>query len=145
MCLQDDMCNLESYGSLVLCYLVLEFVVLVSTQNITRFGAQLRDGDSLRLAPLQPLVRRDVYHWLASSCMLTDSDGVQSQQGSASHSFLLDDDSSNPFNANEVQISMNDKELYSEMPIPEQLKENKAFEFLSRDLKLTSVAQPPAQ
>lgn len=71
---------------------------------------------------------------------------MQSQQGSASHSFLLDDDSSNPFNANEVQISMNDKELYSEMPIPEPLKDNKAFEFLARDLKLTAVAaQQPAQ
>ena len=71
---------------------------------------------------------------------------MQSQQGSASHSFLLDDDSSNPFNANEVQISMNDKELYSEMPIPEQLKENKAFEFLAKDLKMAAVsAQQPAQ
>jgi myosin V len=71
---------------------------------------------------------------------------VQSQQGSASHSFLLDDDSSNPFNANEVQISMNDKELYSEMPIPEPLKDNKAFEFLARDLKIATLSvQQPAQ
>lgn len=78
--------------------------------------------------------------------MLNNFVVVQSQQGSASHSFLLDDDSSNPFNANEVQISMNDKELYSEMPIPNPLKENKAFEFLSRDLKLSSVQpQQPAQ
>lgn len=70
---------------------------------------------------------------------------VQRQQGSASHSFLLDDDSSNPFNAAEVQLSMNDKELYSEMPVPEPLQGNKAFDFLQRDLKLSALAAQPAQ
>lgn len=70
---------------------------------------------------------------------------VQSQQGSASHSFLLDDDSSNPFNANEVQQAMHDKDLYSEMPVPNPLKDNKAFDFLQRDLKITTLAAQPAQ
>ena len=64
---------------------------------------------------------------------------MQQQQGSASHSFLLDDDSSNPFQAAEV-LSMNDKELYSEMPVPEPLQGNKAFDFLQRDLKLSAAA-----
>lgn len=65
---------------------------------------------------------------------------VQQQQGSASHSFLLDDDSSNPFNAADVQHVMDDKPLYLEIAPPEPLRSNQAFEFLYRDLKLT----PPA-
>jgi hypothetical protein len=80
-----------------------------------------------------------------ATCPAHATPSVQSQQGSASHSFLLDDDSSNPFNANEVALAMNDKDLYSEMPMPEPLKDNKAFEFLQRDLKITAMAAQPAQ
>jgi hypothetical protein len=60
---------------------------------------------------------------------------VQQQQGSMSHSFLLDDDSSNPFSANDMQHVMDDKPLYTEMQPPEPLRQNPAFEFLYRDLK----------
>lgn len=78
--------------------------------------------------------------------ILTDVAYLQRQQGSASHSFLLDDDSSNPFQAAEVQLSMNDKVLYSAMPVPEPLQGNKAFDFLQRDLQLSALAvQPPQQ
>jgi hypothetical protein len=69
---------------------------------------------------------------------------VQQQQGSMSHSFLLDDDSSNPFNANDMQQVMDDKPLYTEMTPPEPLRNNPAFEFLYRDLKLPTNS-PPAQ
>jgi hypothetical protein len=66
---------------------------------------------------------------------------VQRQQGSASHSFLLDDDSSNPFNANDVQTVMDDKTLYAGISPPAPLRESPAFEFLQHDLKLSA---PPA-
>ena len=62
---------------------------------------------------------------------------MQQQQGSASHSFLLDDDSSNPFNAADVQHAMDDKPLYGELAPPEPLRANPAFDFLYRDLKLS--------
>ena len=65
---------------------------------------------------------------------------VQNQQGSASHSFLLDDDSSNPFQAAEVQNLMDDKALYVGMVPPKSLQENPAFEFLQHDLNLSAPA-----
>jgi myosin V len=70
---------------------------------------------------------------------------VQQQQGSASHSFLLDDDSSNPFNANDVESVMDDKALYTALATPEPLRANPAFDFLRSDLKLAAPTAPPAQ
>ena len=70
---------------------------------------------------------------------------VQRQQGAASHSFQLDDDSSVPFQAAEVMLAMSDKELYGAMPVPEPLQGNPAFEFLQHDLDRYSLAPPPVQ
>ena len=64
---------------------------------------------------------------------------MQEQSGSASHSFLLDDDSSNPFNANDVVGLMDDKNLYCEVTVPPPLSDNTAFDFLKRELKLTHL------
>ena len=67
---------------------------------------------------------------------------VQQQQGSASHSFLLDDDSSNPFSASDVGAVMDDGPLYAGLAPPEPLRSNPAFDFLRSELKLTAAAAP---
>ena len=51
----------------------------------------------------------------------------------ASHSFLLDDDSSIPFTPEDVATLMDDKELYADIPVPAALPE-KSFQFLQRPL-----------
>ncbi|KAK9815009.1 hypothetical protein WJX73_004719 [Symbiochloris irregularis] len=56
---------------------------------------------------------------------------------SASHSFLLDDDSSIPFTLDDIQTLVDDKEMYGEVPVPQQLREGgiRSFDFLRRDLR----------
>mmetsp|Transcript_16539 Transcript_16539/g.49488 ORF Transcript_16539/g.49488 Transcript_16539/m.49488 type:complete len:1726 (-) Transcript_16539:622-5799(-) len=60
----------------------------------------------------------------------------------ASHSFLLDDDSSIPFSLDDIAALMEDKDMYTEVPVPPALKEYKSFEFLRRDLR---VSQPSSR
>lgn len=60
---------------------------------------------------------------------------AQSQSGNASHSFLLDDDSANPFAAADVANAMDDRSLYLALTIPAQLQGNRSFEFLRRELR----------
>ena len=69
--------------------------------------------------------------------------GVQRHQGSESHSFLLDDNSSSPFDAAEAQQSMSYEQLYGQMAVPDPLRGIKAFAFLQRDLKLCTAAGQP--
>jgi hypothetical protein len=69
---------------------------------------------------------------------------VQQQQGSMSHSFLLDDDSNNPLNVNDLRHFLDDTPFDTEMTPPETLRNNPAFEFLYRDLKFPTNP-PPAQ
>eukprot|EP01026_Neomeris_dumetosa_P029749 TRINITY_DN24017_c0_g1_i7.p2 TRINITY_DN24017_c0_g1~~TRINITY_DN24017_c0_g1_i7.p2 ORF type:complete len:121 (+),score=15.25 TRINITY_DN24017_c0_g1_i7:28-363(+) len=61
----------------------------------------------------------------------------------ASHSFLLDDDSSIPFTNEDIENQMSDKGLYSTIPVPEGLSESHSFEFLKRELRLSSVGSIP--
>eukprot|EP00892_Ulva_mutabilis_P010819 jgi/Ulvmu1/8109/UM040_0004.1 len=75
---------------------------------------------------------------------------MQRHQGSASHSFLLDDVTPQPFSALETQHGtaqhgISDAELCSDMPLPEPLQGSAAFAFLRRDGRrptLAGVAQP---
>jgi myosin-5 len=55
----------------------------------------------------------------------------------ASHSFLLDDDSSIPFSLDDIAALMEDKDMYTEVPVPAALKDYKSFEFLRRDLRVS--------
>lgn len=57
----------------------------------------------------------------------------------ASHSFLLDDDSSIPFSLDDISNLMEDKDMYSEIPVPKSLKDSRNFEFLQRDLRRTAL------
>eukprot|EP01024_Parvocaulis_polyphysoides_P068453 TRINITY_DN8347_c0_g1_i1.p2 TRINITY_DN8347_c0_g1~~TRINITY_DN8347_c0_g1_i1.p2 ORF type:complete len:112 (-),score=11.01 TRINITY_DN8347_c0_g1_i1:482-817(-) len=57
----------------------------------------------------------------------------------ASHSFLLDDDSSIPFTNEDIENHMQDKGMYGTIPVPEVLSESQSFEFLKRELRLSSV------
>ncbi|CAL8460835.1 g366 [Coccomyxa elongata] len=61
----------------------------------------------------------------------------------ASHSFLLDDDSSIPFSLDDIQNLMDEKEMYSEVPVPKSLEGGKSFDFLRRDLRRTGLLQSP--
>ncbi|KAK9844720.1 hypothetical protein WJX74_005896 [Apatococcus lobatus] len=56
-------------------------------------------------------------------------------QSAASHSFLLDDDSSIPFSLDDIQNLMEDRDMYSEVPVPPSLKVTRNFDFLARDLR----------
>ncbi|KAL0034959.1 hypothetical protein WJX79_002631 [Trebouxia sp. C0005] len=58
----------------------------------------------------------------------------------ASHSFLLDDDSSIPFSLDDISNLMEDKDMYSEIPVPKSLKDSRNFDFLQRDIRRTSLA-----
>ncbi|KAK9809830.1 hypothetical protein WJX72_000004 [[Myrmecia] bisecta] len=60
----------------------------------------------------------------------------------ASHSFLLDDDSSIPFSLDDIQQLMEDKDMYGEVPVPAALKGNKSFDFLQRDLRRAGMPSP---
>ena len=51
---------------------------------------------------------------------------------SASHSFLLDDDSTIPFSHGEIEALMDDTDLLTDMPVPAPLKEERSFSFLTR-------------
>ncbi|KAK9836002.1 hypothetical protein WJX81_005192 [Elliptochloris bilobata] len=53
----------------------------------------------------------------------------------ASHSFLLDDDSSIPFSLDDIAALMEDKDMYAEVPVPASLEGSKSFDFLRRDLR----------
>ncbi|CAL5219117.1 g891 [Coccomyxa viridis] len=57
----------------------------------------------------------------------------------ASHSFLLDDDSSIPFSLDDIQNLMDEKEMYSEVPVPKSLEGGRSFDFLKRDLRRTGL------
>jgi len=57
----------------------------------------------------------------------------------ASHSFLLDDDSSIPFSLDDISNLMEDKDMYSEIPVPKSLKDSRNFDFLQRDLRRSAV------
>ncbi|GLC45495.1 hypothetical protein PLESTM_001742000 [Pleodorina starrii] len=64
----------------------------------------------------------------------------------ASHSFLLDDDSSLPFQAAELLENMDDKDLYGGIPMPEVLQDGDgeaSFSFLEKELHFE--APPTAQ
>lgn len=65
----------------------------------------------------------------------------------ASHSFLLDDDSTLPFQAQEVLSQMDDKDLNAGLSVPEQLKPSESepsssFAFLEKELRINP--QPAA-
>ncbi|KXZ52496.1 MYO1A protein [Gonium pectorale] len=60
---------------------------------------------------------------------------------SASHSFLLDDDSSLPFQAAELLANMDDKDLYGGIPVPEVLADSDgaaSFSFLEKELRFAA-------
>jgi myosin-5 len=59
----------------------------------------------------------------------------------ASHSFLLDDDSSIPFSLDDISNLMEEKDMYSEVPVPSSLRDGRSFEFLQRDLRRGSLAE----
>ncbi|KAG2451764.1 hypothetical protein HYH02_003543 [Chlamydomonas schloesseri] len=62
---------------------------------------------------------------------------------STSHSFLLDDDSSLPFQAAELLANMDDKDLYGGIPVPEVLSEGDgaaSFTFLEKELRFAAPA-----
>eukprot|EP00210_Caulerpa_lentillifera_P001139 g1097.t1 len=55
----------------------------------------------------------------------------------ASHSFLLDDDSSVPFQLEHIVANMDDKELYAEVQhLPDALKQSRGFEFLQQPVSM---------
>ncbi|EFJ44389.1 type XI myosin heavy chain MyoA [Volvox carteri f. nagariensis] len=59
----------------------------------------------------------------------------------ASHSFLLDDDSSLPFQAAELLANMDDKDLYGGIPVPEVLQDgdgSASFAFLEKELRFAA-------
>lgn len=57
----------------------------------------------------------------------------------ASHSFLLDDDSSIPFSLEHIVQYMDDKDLYSDVrEVPEALKVSRGFDFLHKPLTVTA-------
>ncbi|GLC68235.1 hypothetical protein PLESTF_000665000 [Pleodorina starrii] len=61
----------------------------------------------------------------------------------ASHSFLLDDDSSLPFQAAELLANMDDKDLYGGIPMPEVLQDGDgaaSFAFLEKELRFAAPA-----
>ena len=64
--------------------------------------------------------------------------------GAASHSFLLDDDSSIPFTADDVAAGVDDAGLYGDVPIPPALAEGDSFAFLARDLRKAPPSLPAA-
>jgi len=64
---------------------------------------------------------------------------------SSSHSFLLDDDSTLPFAAAEVLGAMDDKDLYTGIPLPDALKDSEGgaaggFAFLEKELRFSQPA-----
>ena len=62
----------------------------------------------------------------------------QQQQGSASRSFLLDDDSSGPFNVEDVQTVTDDKALHAAMAPPRATAQQSCVP--RPDLELSSVS-----
>jgi len=61
---------------------------------------------------------------------------------SASHSFLLDDDSTLPFAAQDILMQMDDKDLYCALPVPDSLKDgegNSSFGFLEKELRFSQM------
>jgi len=62
----------------------------------------------------------------------------------ASHSFLLDDDSAIPFQQEDILSMLNDKELYSELPVPGGLSDTQSFAFLMQPAKLGPAAAVPS-
>ncbi|GAB4821968.1 hypothetical protein N2152v2_009014 [Parachlorella kessleri] len=65
---------------------------------------------------------------------------VESSTNSASHSFLLDDDSTIPFSQDDIAAMLDDKELLGETPVPAQLKDVPSFSFLHKKLELALQA-----
>ncbi|GFR45863.1 hypothetical protein Agub_g7314 [Astrephomene gubernaculifera] len=62
---------------------------------------------------------------------------------SAGHSFLLDDDSSLPFQAADLLANMDDKDLYCGIPVPEVLQDGDGgpnFAFLEKELRFAAPA-----
>ena len=53
-------------------------------------------------------------------------------QTAASHSFLLDDDSSIPFALDDIQTLLEDKDMYGPVELPQLLQEGRSFDFLRR-------------
>eukprot|EP01025_Chloroclados_australasicus_P055566 TRINITY_DN6759_c0_g1_i2.p1 TRINITY_DN6759_c0_g1~~TRINITY_DN6759_c0_g1_i2.p1 ORF type:complete len:1608 (-),score=236.01 TRINITY_DN6759_c0_g1_i2:671-5494(-) len=108
------------------------------------------DDISIELCPVlsvQQLYRISTMYWddkygteTVSQELLSKMKRVMVENTSnSSHSFLLDDDSSIPFNNEDIENHMQDKGLYSTIPVPEALGETPSFEFLKRELRLSSA------
>eukprot|EP01023_Acetabularia_acetabulum_P069037 TRINITY_DN9909_c0_g1_i1.p1 TRINITY_DN9909_c0_g1~~TRINITY_DN9909_c0_g1_i1.p1 ORF type:complete len:412 (-),score=75.13 TRINITY_DN9909_c0_g1_i1:139-1221(-) len=104
---------------------------------------------SIELCPIlsvQQLYRISTMYWddkygteTVSQDLLTKMKRVMVDSTStASHSFLLDDDSSIPFTNEDIESQMQDKGMYATIPVPEMLAESQSFEFLKRELRLSS-------
>ncbi|GLI63183.1 hypothetical protein VaNZ11_005953 [Volvox africanus] len=101
---------------------------------------------------IQQLYRISTMYWDDKYNTETVSPEVLSQMKQAmvdsnsatSHSFLLDDDSSLPFQSAEVLASMDDKDLYTGIPVPEVLQDSEGaglFTFLEKEMRFAAAVQ----
>ncbi|MEW5300071.1 MAG: hypothetical protein WDW36_003028 [Sanguina aurantia] len=105
-------------------------------------------SDLCPVLSIQQLYRISTMYWddkyntesVSSEVLARMKQAMVDSSASASHSFLLDDDSTLPFSAPEVLSQMDDKELYLGVPVPEALKgENDmtvSFAFMEKELKI---------
>lgn len=71
-------------------------------------------------------------------------DMMSKNSSAASHSFLLDDDSAIPFQQEDILNMLNDKDLYTELPIPAALADTQSFTFLMQPAKLGPAQVAPS-
>ncbi|KAF8063028.1 XI-F [Scenedesmus sp. PABB004] len=99
---------------------------------------------------IQQLYRISTMYWddkyntetVSSEVLGRMKQAMVEHSSSASHSFLLDDDSTLPFAANDILAQMDDKDLYVALPVPDALKGGDgggSWAFLEKELRFSQM------
>jgi len=106
--------------------------------------------DLCPILSIQQLYRISTMYWddkyntetVSSEVLGRMKQAMVDHSSSASHSFLLDDDSTLPFAAQDILMQMDDKDLYCALPVPDSLKDgegNSSFGFLEKELRFSQM------
>eukprot|EP00775_Hariotina_reticulata_P007220 gene7220-7433_t len=108
--------------------------------------------DLCPMLSIQQLYRISTMYWddkyntetVSSEVLGRMKQAMVEHSSSASHSFLLDDDSTLPFVASDILAQMDDKDLYVALPVPDALKGSESnstgsFAFLEKELRFSQM------